>query len=121
MADLVADLVRRQHRRGHERLLKMVESLTEEQWRWRPTPAAHNIAFGIWHAARHDDWLQAQIRGLVPDLAHLGRSEQIWQTEDLARRWRLEPHTLGFGETGTSMDDSVAAALPLPGAAALRD
>ena len=69
----------------------MVESLTEEQWRWRPTEAP------------------------------LGQREQIWRSENLAQRWSLDPKVLGFEETGSGMEDAVAAALPLPGKAALLD
>ena len=100
----------------------MVESLTEEQWRWRPTPVAHTIAFEVWHAARHDDLLQTFLPGFRPDLeAPLGQREQIWRSENLAQRWSLDPKVLGFEETGSGMEDAVAAALPLPGKAALLD
>lgn len=44
----------------------------------------------------------------------LGPGVQIWERERLVNHWRLEPALLGWEQTGTDMDDDIAACLPLP-------
>lgn len=116
MADSFQGLKDR-HTESQRGLLKMVEELTEEQLGWRPTPTSHNIAFQVWHAARSADEIQAKLRRTSPSVrSRLGEGQEIWQTEGLAPRWGLDPSTLGAGESGYDMDDSVAARLALPAA-----
>lgn len=83
---------------AHERVIKVVGDLTDEQLRYRPAPKAHNIGFILWHLARADD-------NVVFDLT--GRS--VWESGRYAERW-------GHPErgAGTGWDDEKAAALPLP-------
>ncbi|MDQ7829941.1 MAG: DinB family protein [Armatimonadota bacterium] len=114
MSELRAFLIDR-FRRSHRTLLAMVDGLTEEQYAWRPTPSAHNIAFQVWHLARTADDIQATLRQASPSArAVLGAGEQIWFAESLARRWGLNPAELGAGESGYEMDDAAAARLRFP-------
>jgi hypothetical protein len=115
MSTALLDYLRTRFREGHQNLFRMVEGLTEEQWEWRPTPAAHNIAFQVWHTARQADYVQEKIAGLAPELTQrLGPAGQIWTAEGLARKWNLDPASLGEGESGFGMQDAVAASLRLP-------
>jgi hypothetical protein len=83
---------------AHERVLKVVGDLTDEQLRYRPAPKAHNIGWILWHIARADD-------NVALDLT--GRS--VWEGGRYAARW-------GHPEkgAGTGWDDEKAASLPLP-------
>lgn len=120
MGDAVIDAIKNRYRLAHQRLFKMIEGLTAEQWKWRPTPEAHTIAFQVWHTARLTDYFHARLPGVVPELERkLGPGRQIWEAEGLAKKWGLDPGTLGWNEVGFGMDDPVAANLPLPGKEAL--
>ncbi len=79
-------------------MLKVVGDLSEEQLRWRPTPTAHSIAWTLWHIARADDNVAADLT-----------AQSIWQRGGYAARW-------GHPErgVGTGWDDQRAASLPLP-------
>lgn len=115
MADSMKPL-KDQYARSQRGLLKMVEELTDEQLAWRPTPTSHNIAFQVWHAARTADDIQVTLRRVSPSVkSALGEGREIWQSEGLAARWKLEPSTLGAGESGYEMEDSAAARMALPG------
>jgi hypothetical protein len=88
------------------RMLAVVADLSDEQLAWRPTPRAHSIGFTLWHTARADDNVQADLTG----------STLEWESGDYARRW-------GHPErgVGTGWDDERAASLPLPPKHALLD
>jgi uncharacterized damage-inducible protein DinB len=92
-------LLRSKIRVTHQRLLALVADLNDEQLAWRPYPTAHSIGFTLWHCARADDNVQAD----------LGGRQTIWARGDRARRW-------GHPErgVGTGWDDAAAASLPLP-------
>src|SRR3569623_2960856 len=110
------------YRQTHERLLAILDDLTDEQFAWRPAPLAHPIAANVWHLARWADHLQAHLPGMTEALGRrLGPGRQLWEEEELAARWGLDPAELGQDETGMLMDDEPAARLPLPGKAALLD
>lgn len=111
------------HRETHLHVLRLVESLSDEQLNWRPHAAATSIAFNLWHLARWADFLQATIPSMAAELGHrLGKGRQIWEAEGLAVRWGLAGTDLGDAATGMLlMDDVAAARLPLPGKAALLD
>lgn len=116
MATALLDLVKSRYRQSHKRLLKMVDSITDQQLAWKPTPTAHSVAFQVWHAARIEDYFQFRIAETVPDAQKkLGPARQIWMAENLATRWGLDPNMLGIGELGEGMDDRAAAGLRLPG------
>src|SRR5574341_1194261 len=115
MATTLLQLVTARYAQSHQRLLKMVGDMTDEQLSWRPTPTAHAVAFQVWHAARIEDYFQFRISETVPDIQKkLGPARQIWAAENLATRWGLDPKMLGIAELGEGMDDRAAAGLRLP-------
>jgi hypothetical protein len=83
---------------AHERVLKVVGDLTDEQLRYRPAPKAHSIGFILWHVARADD-------NVAFDLT--GRS--VWEGGRYADRWGHPAKGIGTG-----WDDEKAASLALP-------
>jgi DinB family protein len=91
--------IRAKARQAHERLLKIVDDLTDEQLAWRPAPKAHSIGFTFWHTARADDNVQAD----------LNAADTIWDTDGYAAKWGHPAKGIGMG-----WDDEAAAALPLP-------
>jgi len=115
MATELLELVKSRYTQSHQRLLKLVDVMTDEQLAWQPTPTAHSVAFQVWHAARIEDYFQFRIAETVPDVQKkLGPARQIWTAENLATRWDLDPKMLGIGELGEGMDDRAAAGLRLP-------
>lgn len=99
MPDDALEEIRARSRQAHERLLKIVDDLTDEQLAWRPAPKAHSIGFTFWHVARADDNVQADLNG----------TETIWKTDDYPAKWAHPEKGIGMG-----WDDDAAAALPLP-------
>ena len=99
MSEPLLAVLRAKSRQLHERLLRVIEDLDDAQIAWRPTPAAHSMGFTLWHTARADDNVQAD----------LGGGELLWTRGRYAARW-------GHPErgVGTGWDDERAAALPLP-------
>lgn len=95
-------------------LLKVVDSVTDEQLAWRPTPRAHSMGWTFWHIARCADALATDIPGPAP-------KRQFWQREDLTRKWGLQDALLGTNGMGTGVDDNVAATLRPPARDALMD
>jgi hypothetical protein len=83
---------------AHERVLKVVGDLTDEQLRYRPAPKAHSLGWTLWHVARADD-------NVAFDLT--GRS--VWENGRYAARWDHPEKG-----SGTGWDDERAASLPLP-------
>jgi uncharacterized damage-inducible protein DinB len=102
--DEVLAEVRSRSRQARERVLKVVDELSDAQLAWRPAPKAHSIGWILWHVARADDNVQAD----------LGGRDTIWTSDRYAARW-------GHPErgVGTGWDDEAAAALPLPARAEL--
>jgi hypothetical protein len=99
--------------RMHERVLKIVDDLSEEQFFHRANPRVHAIAFVVWHLARWADHLQAHLPAMNADLVRLlGELREIWREETLAQRWGFPDGGLGYDETGMLLDDAVVAALP---------
>lgn len=122
MDQQVAGMLGFHYRRTYDRVLALIDDLSDAQLAWRPAPAGHSIAWNLWHLARWSDYLQATIPGMTPALgASLGPGRQVWEAQDLAGRWGLPAAALGAHETGMLMSDEVAAGLALPGKAALLD
>jgi hypothetical protein len=94
-----------QYRNTHENLLALVNDLTDEQIGWTPNETTPSIGFHVWHLARWADYLQEMING---------RGSQLWENEGLAARWNMETASLGYAQTGMSMDDKTAVALQMP-------
>lgn len=115
MTAALLNLVKSRYMQSHERLLKMVNDMTDQQLTWKPTPTAHSVAFQVWHAARIEDYFQFRIAETVPDVQKkIGPARQIWTAENLVTRWELDPKLLGIAELGEGMDDRAAAELQLP-------
>lgn len=93
------DLVRAKSSQARARILAIVSDLTDDQLAWRPTQRAHSIGFTLWHTARANDNVQADLTGHPLE----------WDAGGYAARW-------GHPErgTGTGWDDERAAALALP-------
>lgn len=93
-------------------MLKAGHDASDEQFSWSPLPTSSPIRFHLWHTARVMDIdltrLPHQTEGSDP-------RQQIWITEDLARRWGLDPSRLGANEQGTDMTGEDAAAFDFGG------
>ena len=89
---------------------EVVTDLSEEQLRWQPNLTTPSIRFHLFHVARWADDLHQLLTGT---------ERQVWDAEEVATRWGLDPAVLGFGESGAMIDDEVAMALPLPDREAL--
>ena len=105
MADSIMDYIAEYYRATHELVLKVVDSLDDQQIMWRPNRTTPSIGFHLWHLARWADYLQEMITDT---------GAQIWEEEELAAQWGFGDADLGFAETGMGMDDDVSASLPLP-------
>src|SRR4051794_39376033 len=102
----VAALVALRYRQTHERVLRLLDDLTEAQPTWHPPRGTHSIAWIVFHMARWADHLQAELTESTPELLQrLGLDQQIWRTENLADRWGFDPAALGADETGMLMGD----------------
>lgn len=109
-------------RNAHANILKLVDSLSEEQLRWQPHPRANSIAFQLWHLARSADYVHSRLSNATSELGHrLGRRRQLWLAEGYAGKWRLDPSTLGVEEMGWEMTPEDAANLRIPSKEALLD
>lgn len=64
----------------HERLLKSLEGLSDEQLLWRPAPHANCIGELLFHSARTEDRLGRTDMGLGPE---------VWETGAWHRRFGL--------------------------------
>ncbi len=101
-----------QYRNTHENLLALVDGLNDEQIGWTPNETTPSVGFHVWHLARWADYLQEMING---------RGSQLWEKEELAARWDMETSSLGYAQTGMSMDDKTAMTLRMPGKVLLLD
>jgi hypothetical protein len=108
---IMAELARH-YRRTHVNLLDLVDSLTDAQIAWAPNATTPSIGFHVWHLARWADYLHELIQG---------RGSQLWETEGLAARWDMATASLGYAQTGMSMDEQAAMALRMPGKELLLD
>ena len=86
MGGAPADLIAFGYRQTHERVLALVDDLSDEQLAWRHS-AVHSIAWNLWHLARWADHLQERIPHMTAELGRrLGMSRQVWEAEGLAER-----------------------------------
>jgi hypothetical protein len=97
-------------REAHERVLTLVDDLTDDQLAWRPGQHAPSIGFHAWHLGRWADFDASQVTG----------DKQIWEARELAAAWGFATQ-LGQSETGTEMGDDASDLLVLPGKAELLD
>jgi len=97
----------------HKVILDFGEELDEERLRWRPRGYSTSIGFHLWHLARESDFLRAIILERTPQLVpEFGEPTEIWEKENLARRWGF-PTELG-ATLGTGLSDEAASTLPIP-------
>jgi uncharacterized damage-inducible protein DinB len=101
---------------AHERTLKLVEDLSDEQFAKPLHPSVHSIGWQLWHIARWDDRFAEILLTNLPDLvrAH-GEPRQLWNSESIGQRWGFPVGNLGRRDTGTDMKDEDADRLTLPG------
>ena len=100
-----------ERRETHNRVLALVQDLSDDQLAWRPALAAPPIGFHVWHLARWADHDRAVVEG----------TPQIWRARDLARAWGFPDAGLGNDDTGTGMGADVSGGLVLPPKLALLD
>lgn len=107
-------LIARNYNTCHKGALALADELSDDQFRWRPSPGPQSIGWNLWHIARWDDYLAELLVAQTPSLSHLGPARQIWKSSGVADRWGLDPADLGLEEGGTSLTDLEAAAMTLP-------
>ena len=107
---------------AHAQLLKLAESLSDEQLTWQPHPQANSIAFQLWHLGRCADYVHARLSDATAEMGRrLGPRQQVWLAEGYAGQWGLDPATLGVEEMGWEMTPDDAAHLRFPSKDALLD
>lgn len=110
----LTSVVTANYRETHEHVLAAVEGLSDEQFAWQSGPSGHSIAWNLWHIARWADVFQANMPARTAALAQrLGPGRQLWEAEDLAASWGLDPALLGYKGTGMLMDDEASPSLAL--------
>ena len=114
-------LLARQYHRCHEAALAMVDELSEDQFRWRPSRGPQSIGWNLWHIARWDDYLAEVLVKHTPSLGHLGPARQVWMVGNIATRWGLDSVDLGLEDGGTSLTDLQAASMTFPSKEAVID
>ncbi|MBI3165212.1 MAG: DinB family protein [Anaerolineales bacterium] len=104
----------------HTVILEFGGELNDDQLRWRPRGYSTCIGFHLWHLARESDFLRAVILERTPQLVpKFGDPIEIWEKENLARRWGF-PTELG-ATLGTGLSDEAASTLPIPPKGELMD
>ena len=97
----------------HKVVLEFAEGLNDEQLSWRPRGYSTSIGFHLWHLARESDFLKAIILERTPQLgSDFGEPKEIWDLENLARRWGFPTELTAT--VGTGLSDEVASTLPIP-------
>ena len=100
---------------AHERTLKVVSDLTDEQFAKPLHPSVHSIGWQLWHVARWDDRFAEILLENLPALAREhGAAGQVWKSDSIGERWGFPVGTLGLRDTGTDMKDEDADQLTLP-------
>ncbi|HEY4913196.1 MAG TPA: DinB family protein [Candidatus Dormibacteraeota bacterium] len=100
----------RAYKLAHERLLKVAEELSPEQFAWSASPGLHSVAWQLWHAARWEDVFASYFhKAMATD-----PRSQVWDRESLADRWALATGSMGRRDTGTEMSDEAAEEMRLP-------
>jgi len=96
-------------------VLKTVSALSDDQIAWQPHPACNSIAFLLWHMARWEDHMQATVPGMTEELSRrLPPSQQIWEREQIAKKWGFAELQLGELDLGTGFDRNVSDEPPWP-------
>lgn len=104
----------------HKVVLDFATDLNDDQFLWRPRGYSTSIGFHLWHLARESDFLRVIILERTPQLVpEFGEPVEIWEEENLARRWGF-PTDLG-ATLGTGLSDEAASTLPIPPKGELMD
>jgi hypothetical protein len=115
-------LLLRTYSLAHERALKVVDDLTDKQFAKPVHPSVHSIGWQLWHTARWEDRFAEILLDRLPDLVKRhGPARQLWNSESIAERWGLPVATMGYRDTGTSMDEEAAEHMQLPEKAVVVD
>ena len=115
MAGLAESLVGH-YKTAHERVWTAANGLDEAQLHDRPE-GTNSVGWNLWHLARFADLVQYELAESGPGFAErLGPAKQLWEREELAARWGLDPAQLGRHETGWEMPEAAAHALRPPAA-----
>jgi len=104
----------------HTVVLNFANELNDDHLHWKPEGYSTSIGFHLWHLARETDYLKAAILYHNPQFVpEFGVGKQIWEKEELARKWNFpkEAHET----VGTGLSDEVAANLPIPAKEELLD
>lgn len=116
------DAIMNYYRAANADVLKKVSELSDEQLAWRPHPACNSVAFLLWHMARWEDHMQATVPGMTKELARrLPPSQQIWERDQISKKWGFAELQLGELDLGTGFDRNVSEEPPWPGKEALLD
>jgi hypothetical protein len=100
---------------AHERTLKVVADLTDEQFAKPLHQSVHSIGWQLWHIARWDDRFAEILLENLPELARAhGPARQLWNSESISERWGFPVGAMGLRDTGTDMKDEDADQLTLP-------
>jgi uncharacterized damage-inducible protein DinB len=100
---------------AHERTLKVIDDLTDEQFAKPIHPSVHSIGWQLWHTTRWDDRFAEILLEKLPQLAREhGPARQLWISESIGERWGFPVGALGVRDTGTGMKDDDADQLALP-------
>ena len=101
MHDLIGRTLVDRINRTHEAILKLCDSLSDEEIVLRPSQAAPPIGWHLWHIARWADHFQASF----PD------GVQIWERDDYPVQWIVDTTLLGPMESGVGMPVFIATEL----------
>lgn len=97
----------------HKVVLRLAESLDDEQLRWKPEGYSTSIGFHLWHLARESDYLKAAILEHDPQIGpDFGDGKEIWARDNLAQKWGFPTELQAT--VGTGLSDEIAANLPIP-------
>jgi hypothetical protein len=94
----------------HERLLKVSDDLSAEQFSRSAGVSLHSVAWQLWHSARWDDVFAAHVQN---DFELEPRTE-VWEREGLAEAWGLTSGSIGRRDAGTGLDDASADQIRFP-------
>jgi uncharacterized damage-inducible protein DinB len=113
--EALSHLIARNYAIAHERALKVVDDLTDEQFAKPLHSSVHSVGWQLWHIARWDDRFAELLLEKLPELTKRhGAARQLWTAESIGQKWGLPAGTMGLRDTGTNMADEAADQVRLP-------